>query len=64
MSTFSITWRRPGNFARLIIIIIIYAGTMRFAPHEMVPVILGSLAGGVLTAEPSRSLPVCRNSEA
>jgi hypothetical protein len=60
MPTFSVTWRQPGVPIRMIIIILVYAGTYHFAPHEMTLVIIGTLIGGLVTAEPGRSLPALK----
>lgn len=57
MPTVSITWRQPGPRFRVVIIIVIYVGAFRFAPHETIPLALGSLLGGLLAAEPLNSLP-------
>jgi hypothetical protein len=56
MPIFSVTWQQPGIRIRIIIIILVYAATYRFVPHEMTPVVVGSLIGGLVTAEPVRSL--------
>ena len=58
----TISWRKPSRCTRVVIIVIVCAGTYHFAPHEMMPVFLGSLIGA-LAGEPSRSLST-RNSEA
>lgn len=63
MPTFSITWRQPGMHVRMIIIILIYVDTWYFAPHMTMPVVLGSLLGGLLTAEPTHALPARKTPE-
>jgi len=55
MQVFSITWRQPGWRIRMVIIIIVYVGAFRLAPHEVVPLGLGGTLGGLLGMEPART---------
>jgi len=55
MPAFSITWPQPGVRIRIIIVIVVYVATFYLAPHETMPLAIGSLLGGLLMAEPARS---------
>jgi hypothetical protein len=39
-----------------VIIIVVYLGAFRLAPHESVPLAIGSVLGGRRAAEPARPL--------
>jgi hypothetical protein len=51
----SISWPQPGPRVRAVIIVVIYLGTLRIAPHESIPLALGSVLGGLLAAGPACS---------
>ena len=66
MPIFSIIWRQSDLQIRMVIIILIYIGiigTWHFAPHMTMLVVAGSLLGGLLTTEPTRSLPARKITE-
>jgi hypothetical protein len=60
MTMISVSWRPPAYRVRAVIIIVIYLAAFRLAPHEAVPLAVGSVLGGLLAAEPARSLRVAR----
>jgi hypothetical protein len=57
MPKLSVTWRRPVYRVRAVIIIVIYLGAYRLAPHDAVPLAAGSVLGALLAAEPARERP-------
>jgi hypothetical protein len=58
----SVTWCPPVYRVRIVIIIVVYLGAFRLAPHDAGPLAAGSILGGLLAAEPvlprpARQLP-------
>jgi hypothetical protein len=54
MPMLSVRWRSPAYRVRAVIIVVIYLAAFRLAPHDSVPLAVGSGLGGLLAAEPAR----------
>lgn len=60
MPVLSVRWRSPGYRVRAVIIIVIYLTAFHLAPHDWVPLAVGSVLSGLLAAEPAGSRRVGR----
>ncbi len=56
MPMLNVTWRLPARRTPLVVVVIIHLIILRFVPADLAPLVLASLTGRLLVAEPIRSL--------